>query len=490
MQLGNLMFNSIGNKISASITVAIFLVTSLFSYINLTGELNRKQDELQHHGHTILALGAYAVSNLIWDYNSKDIRLVGESILQDKEVYAVEIKNVKNEHLFNQAKSDESMQTAGLVVLEKEIVGHDGNALSIGTIRISMSQQQYKAYLHHAVRTFITQTVILLFIMLILVVFITNIITKPLKRLTDVSEQLAHGNLEARSEINSSDEIGVLSDKFNLMTRNLIESKLMAEKANNVKSEFISNMNHEIRNPLNGIMGLCHLLSLQDLTERQKSYVDSITKCAQRLLQIVSDILDLSRIEAGKSEIETQPFNLNQLVDNVLKMFEAAAITKGITLKKNIPDDDGKFLLGDENKISQILTNIVGNAVKFTHDGYVKVSASLFSYCGNLFIRFTVEDTGIGISHDLKDSLFKPFVQGDASYSKRFEGTGLGLAISKKMVELLGGEIGFESNLNKGTSFFFTISVSKDEDRAEAQTSDMRLTQTSSPSRPEKRHKK
>jgi PAS domain S-box-containing protein len=248
-----------------------------------------------------------------------------------------------------------------------------------------------------------------------------------------------------------------------IVEQSLLNSKLLAEKSNKAKSEFLANMNHEIRNPLNGIIGMLQILEMKNTEESVQSMLKNIGTCAEILLNIVNDILDLSKIEAEQTKVEEIQFNLNKLLDELKQAFHISAINKGIDLSFEIVNDSFLHLLGDKKKIVQVLMNLIGNALKFTNKGYIKVFAETYQKeKSNSFLRITIEDTGIGISEENISKIFSPFFQIDDSTSKKYPGTGLGLSITQKLVELLGGSIKCESKLKEGTKMIVVFQVNID----------------------------
>jgi two-component system sensor histidine kinase/response regulator len=231
-----------------------------------------------------------------------------------------------------------------------------------------------------------------------------------------------------------------------------------ANDASHLKSEFVATMSHELRTPLNAIIGAAELLNTSLLDERQRRYVGKVNESAEALLAIISGILDLSKIEAGKVELEMRDFEIEAVVNGVAKMLASQARQKGIALHAYVDPLIPPVLRGDADRLRQILLNLVGNAVKFTDRGRVVVRALPDEMtAGHATIRFEVQDTGVGIPEGTESKLFEPFVQGDGSASRRFAGTGLGLSISKRLVELMQGEIGVTSTLGLGSLFWLTV---------------------------------
>ncbi|HEX2934694.1 MAG TPA: PAS domain S-box protein [Bacteroidales bacterium] len=237
----------------------------------------------------------------------------------------------------------------------------------------------------------------------------------------------------------------------------LLHAKQRAEESDKLKSAFLANMSHEIRTPMNGILGFVEMLSRENIsTDKRKHYADIIIQSTQQLLSIVNDILDLSKIETGQIQISNEIVSLNHLFDEVYMMFRPKAAEKGIELK-NLLDHSGVLMVRtDRMRLTQVMTNLVSNALKFTKEGHIHFGTELVDDQ----LQFSVEDTGIGISYENQHRLFGRFQQANDDISRYYGGTGLGLAISKSLVELLGGSIWFTSEPQKGTTFFFTIPYS------------------------------
>jgi two-component system sensor histidine kinase BarA len=271
-----------------------------------------------------------------------------------------------------------------------------------------------------------------------------------------VTEQAEHNISEHTQELQQTvEQLEVQNIQLNM-------AKKDALKANEVKSHFLANMSHELRTPLNGVLGFTRQLKKTQLNNNQRDFLETIDSSGNNLLQIINDILDFSKLDAGKVELESTPFALRDAINEVMTLLAPSIFDKGLEIHLNVDTRVPDELQGDPVRLKQIIINLIGNSIKFTRNGYIRLDVKyLGSHDYGHHIKFIVSDTGIGIEASAKDKLFAAFGQADSSTTRKFGGTGLGLIICKKIVESMRGGINFTSEINKGSEFFFDIYINE-----------------------------
>jgi len=278
------------------------------------------------------------------------------------------------------------------------------------------------------------------------------------------SELEKHQELLEKKVLQRTEELARSNKNLKQMNKEMKLTKEAAEAASKSKSQFLANMSHELRTPMNGVIGMADLLLMGDLTPKQRKSVETISHSAGALLNVLNDILDFSKIEAGKLDLAVSCFDLREEVEELTSLFAQPAYAKGLEITCSIDPEIQSAVYGDPGRVRQVLTNLIGNAIKFTESGEIKIKLSLISSKeDSMCIRFEVQDTGIGIPEEVHAKIFSSFAQADGTTTRKYGGTGLGLAICKNLVELMGGQMGMNSSKGKGSLFWFTAQFGKQE---------------------------
>ena len=415
--------------------------------------------------------------------------LAQNGLIRDENGLVVEFKdgNKKAATQFSKGRFRQLLSYQYEVAFDSQYRGR----VTVGTLVLFSSSD---VVLDHAAYTFfitfINAAVKTIFLWLIAFIVINRIVANPLTRLTGAMNDLAPDSRDLNEEnsklvnstiASSSDELGILVRAFITMKKALVmrnkevmdyqvhledkvdERTAELERASRAKSEFLANMSHEIRTPMNGVLGMVELLQDTELNKKQKQYVNTVQSSGNALLSVINDVLDFSKIEAGKMSLEKVDFDLEALIDECALIFAFKASELKLNFIAAVEQGAPVSICGDPTRMRQIVMNLLGNAFKFTEQGEVSLRVACIDQrsSDHMLYRFSISDTGIGLDEQEREQLFTSFTQADSSTTRKYGGTGLGLAISKQLVELMGGEIGVNSNKGEGSTFWFTICVEK-----------------------------
>lgn len=442
--------------------VLAFVMAGVNFYVDYQGEQNNLDKQMLQIEDSYVA----SLQNSLWIEDQKQLTTQASSIFQLPAVDRLTIIDSKSTliELGNEI-------TGKKVINVWDLTYQLGNkSFTLGQLRIETDlapvyHALWQKFLFLLVMTLI-QTLLIVFCLLWLTM---KLILKPISHLSSAMADFHTSptpNKLVMPKRLFHDEISQLTDKYNQCAEQLqvnyqqiIKSKEKAEIANVKKSEFLANMSHEIRTPMNGIVGVAELLKETKPNEVQRNYVDILLTSSHTLLDIINDILDFSKIEAGHFELDPTKFDLKSLIQQQANEYSIRAKQQELFFDCNIDPAVPQEIEADSVRLKQVINNLIGNALKFTHRGYVELNIKLLeNETGNL-LQFEVKDTGIGIAKDKLDSIFDKFQQADGSTARQYGGTGLGLAISQKIVELMGGKLQVTSEVDLGSSFYFSIPI-------------------------------
>jgi len=499
---------------------SMFMLGILSAYL-LHTRSHDLEEQFRERGNAVARQLAAAALNGILNNRQDILELLGQEVLKtDPEVQKIRFTNPHGLVLAEAENASRRYDAPGLdnhfvsqiapaydvkgiyqYVLEQPVHPNSEGKIQLGEVSIWLDPRQLVGKQQEIVANTVVLALTGLLAIALLSVFLSQRIAHPLEELTQAARELRKGKLDIRVPLDESGEVGELQKAFNEMaqeisaasetlhaqidqaTQELQESMEILEiknveldlarkkalQANRVKSEFLASMSHEIRTPMNGILGFTNLLRRTSLNKVQLEYLETIETSAGTLLAIINDILDLSRLEAGKLNLEHAPFSLRQCIDDTVSLLAPMAHQKRLELVSFVYDDVPDRLLGDRTRIAQIVTNLVNNAIKFTQKGEVVLRISLEEEKDHsIGLALTVTDTGIGIPEEEQEHIFDTFVQGQVSQDHAAGGTGLGLSICRRLAESMDGGITLSSKPGKGSTFTCILRLDRDLESPEA----------------------
>jgi signal transduction histidine kinase len=470
-------FKSITQKVMVLISVPM-LILIIYACVNFYLSANRAKT---HFSNQIRSLGDIAANEcysiLLFDDEESGNSVV-KSILKNATIKNATL--LKEDGSFFSGDSVENIANVKKMILNKDSLmflrDHlqslhpiSDDVATIGYLVLDVKLYNYQKELQERLKSALILMVLLVVTGFILFYFLKKNVTEPIVYLRKAVQNYSMNSSSLVEFKEGNDELASLGYEFTLMTKKLSEtivsledSKTKAEGSAKFKSAFLAQMSHEIRTPLNGIIGMVDLLSLEDdLSMKHSSMISTVKDSGVNLLTIVNDILDLSKIEAGKMSLIEAPFNLEGLLNHAVDLFKDKSTSSNNKLSLEFKQDCPRVIEADESRIIQILSNLISNAVKFTNDGEIKVSCfkSHSFKDGDVQLRFEIKDTGIGMKEEDIKHLFQKYFQGHNQDKAVLKGTGLGLTISRNLVEMMHGEIGVKSQWGAGSTFWFTIKV-------------------------------
>ncbi|MCR8922209.1 response regulator [Dasania sp. GY-MA-18] len=520
------MLRNLVNNLKNPIATKLLLITlgcglivaaigiSFQIYLNYRSDLSNIEQRIDQIRISTLP----SIAKSLWSFDEEQLTVQVKGILDVEDVIKVAItwndwnNSAKTrEHQRDNISTEEYQRLAeNAYVTTHPLVYQDSDTevQQLGTIEITTSLTGvYQRLWQQATFTAMMQSLDIIVLTTIILLAIRRYLIRHLNQITHYTSTLNLddlGNplvLKDKKLRTTPDEIDKVVNSINQMRNTLlqdieqrrrVENDLLKEKdaklqsqreahiaaaASQAKSQFLATMSHEIRTPMNGVIGMVELLQDTNLTETQKHYLDIIYRSGETLIEIINDILDYSKIEAGKMTIEQTSFNLEELAEDCIQLFGATASKSNLDLIGSVSPTTPLRLKGDPTRLRQILINLLGNAFKFTREGHIalEIQREKNSPIDRPIIRFSVKDTGIGINPEMLPHLFDSFNQADNSTTRKYGGTGLGLAICKQLAELMGGQIGVESTVDQGSTFWFSAQFSLCDDVADSPSHDITI---------------
>ncbi len=475
----NLPALGLRTKIVVALSIAVLAILGAFMSYEMERFRVSRLDELRRNAQNLANLYSGAIANSVWEFDRENAKgqLEALKVVEGFQRAVVwEIDGPEFVAVFNRIADGPHVEGKARIVV---------NGKEIAWILVRLSRKVVTEAAQRHLREILVTFGALGLALLSAVFAALHFLARPLERMTDLMQRFATGQLAGQIPyVMRNDEVGRMaqalavfrdhaierrnaelalrrrSEELVALNHDLLKARDAAESANRIKSEFLASMSHEIRTPMNGIIGMVHVLMTTRLQADQRDKLTTLANAASSLLNILNDILDISKIEAGRLELDVAPFSPRRMLEDMLALWRPSAVNKGLALNSEIAGDLPQVLMGDANRIGQIVANYLGNAIKFTERGAVTVKLSGQNQAdGGFRLRVAVSDTGIGIPPDTIPQLFQKFSQIDNSTTRRYGGTGLGLAICRELAQLMGGQVGVNSVPGNGATFWVAVDL-------------------------------